>query len=239
MASIVYNNHDFSEYCTAEVIERGSHVVEVETSLIPGRAGLFLEDATLGPMVVKIRLLLALDGAHTASELAKIRRYLRGWLVPPARGAALSLPDDPGLEWHDVVCTDSGNWDALLEDGYVDVEFTCYDPISFGDEVSVAGELSFAVDGTWATWPTIELTADAGSSVEVGCGDSLVRVYQEFAGGETVLIDCEELAVTVDGVDKSAYVSVESEFFKFEPGENTISTGNVSDFTVHFTERWL
>lgn len=239
MASIVYNGHDFSEYCTAEVIERGAHAFEVETTSVPGRAGLFLEGAALLPLVVKVRLFLALDGARSAAELAKVRRYLRGWLVCPARGAVLELPDEPGLEWHDVVCTASGDWDKLFEDGCVDIEFTCYDPVAFGQERTVSNELSFTVDGTWETWPVIELSAVAGSVVEVGCGDDVVRVLGEFSGGEAVLIDCAGLSASVNGVDRSAYVSVESSFFSFAPGQNSLSTGNVTEFTVKYTERWV
>ena len=42
---------------------------------------------------------------------------------------------------------------------------------------------SFEVGGTWETWPTITLVAEAGSAVSVGDGSSSVAVEGTFAAG--------------------------------------------------------
>lgn len=239
MASIVYNGHDFSEYCTAEVIEPGAHAVEVQTADIPGLAGLFVQWVDLRPLNITLRLHLALDSSKTDRELMVIRRTLRGWLYCLS-GGVLVLPDELGLELHDAVCTKSGNWDKLFEDGYVDVTFTCYDPVAFGDSVSVVNETTFEVAGTWKTAPRFTLTPTAGAtSVDLSANGGEIHLLHDFTGEETVVIDCGTLKASIDGEDFSMYITVPSTFFVLEPGENTIELANVADFTCEYTERWV
>ncbi len=46
-----------------------------------------------------------------------------------------------------------------------------------------SGAESFGVGGTWETWPTITLVAEAGSAVSVGDGSSSVAAEGTFAAG--------------------------------------------------------
>ena len=94
-----------------------------------------------------------------------------------------------------------------------------------------SGAESFEVGGTWETWPTITLVAEAGSAVSVGDGSSSVAVEGTFAAGDVVVIDIERQAVTVNGADVTARVSLESDFFALLPGEKMPWSSRVVLFT--------
>ena len=50
------------------------------------------------------------------NALADVRHRVYAALCS-TRGATLRLPDEPELEYRDVVCTDAGSWSSLFEDG--------------------------------------------------------------------------------------------------------------------------
>ena len=185
-----------------------------------------------------MRLFLDAGVTLTAEERSAIRHEMYGWLAAPS-GAELELPGEPGLSWRDAVVTGASDWDSLFEDGSCEVEFTCFDPVAYGDGKSSAGT-ALAVGGTWETWPVVTLTALAGSSVKVADGlGRYVLVEREFAAGDEVVMDFAAEAVTVDGVDVSADVAVESTFFSLAPGSHSLTFSGCSAHTVAWTERWL
>lgn len=133
----------------------------------------------------------------------------------------------------------ASGWSDLFEAGSCELTFTLFDPVGWGLSRSEAGT-SFSVGGTWDTWPVVEMTASAGSYVQVSLpfASKYVKVEQTFAGGEAVVIDCEAEAVTVDGVDARADVALGSDFFALEPGDVTLAFAGCSAHTVAFPERW-
>lgn len=238
MSALSYGGHDFSEHVTAELIEPAGHALSPRALAVPGRPGAVLLGCELPPRALRVRLFLDAGVALTAEERSAIRHEMYGWLVAPA-GAELSLTGEPDLTWHDAVVTGVSDWDTLFEGGSCEVEFTCFDPVAYGDgKSSAAGTL--AVGGTWATWPVVTLTALAGPSVKVA--DALGRyvlVERTFAAGDVVVMDFAAEAVTVDGVDASADVAVESTFFSLDPGAHALTFSGCSAHTVEWTERWL
>ena len=238
MSSIVYNGHDLSQYVTAELVEPAGHALSPRALMVPGRPGAALLGCELPPRVLRVRLFLDAGVTLAAEERSAIRHELYGWLVAPM-GAELSLTGEPDLTWRDAVVTDASDWDSLFEDGSCELAFTCFDPVAYGEgKSSAAGTLT--VGGTWATWPVVTLTALAGSSVKVTDGlGRYVLVERDFAAGDAVLLDFQHEAVTVDGVDASADVAVESTFFSLVPGEHTLTFTGCSAHTVAWTERWL
>ena len=101
-----------------------------------------------------------------------------------------------------------------------------------------SGAESFEVGGTWETWPTITLVAEARSAVSVGDGSSSVAAEGTFAAGDVVVIDMEWQAVTANGADATARVSLESDFFALVPGENALIFSGCSFHSVSWVERW-
>lgn len=237
MRSIVYNGADLSEWCSAEVVEKVALPVAPETMVVPGRAGALLVSGRIPPRIVRVRLFVDAGFRPGTSGLADIRHMVCAALCSTT-GGALRLPDEPEYEYREVVCTDAGAWSSLFEDGKGEVAFALLDPVAYGLGRSEAGT-SFEVGGTWPTWPTFELTATAGSVVQVGCGDALVRVEHAFSGGEAVHIDCESEGVTIDGTDARADVALSSDFFSLVPGDVTLTFSGCSAHVATFHERWL
>ncbi|HJF44443.1 distal tail protein Dit [Thermophilibacter provencensis] len=238
MSSLTYNGHDFSDYVTAELVEPAGHALSPRALMVPGRPGAALLGYELPPRVLRVRLFLDAGASMTPEERSEVRHALYGWLVAPS-GAELELPGEPGLSWRDAVVTDASDWDSLFEDGSCELAFTCFDPVAYGEgRSSAAGTLT--VGGTWATWPVVEMTALAGSSVKVADGlGRYVLVEREFAAGDVVLLDFRREAVTVEGEDASADVAVDSTFFSLLPGAHALTFSGCSAHTVAWTERWL
>ena len=238
MSSIVYNGHDLSQYVTAELVEPAGHALSPRALMVPGRPGAALLGCELPPRVLRVRLFLDAGVTLAAEERSAIRHELYGWLVAPM-GAELSLTGEPDLTWRDAVVTDASDWDSLFEDGSCELAFTCFDPVAYGEGKSSAAS-TLTVGGTWATWPVVEMTALAGSSVKVADGlGRYVLVEREFAAGDVVLLDFASEAVTVEGEDASADVAVESTFFSLAPGSHTLAFSGCSAHTVEWVERWL
>ncbi|MCH4053307.1 MAG: phage tail family protein [Atopobiaceae bacterium] len=237
MRSIVYNGIDLSEWCSAEVIERVALPVVPDTMVVPGRAGALLVSSRIPPRLVRVRLFMDSGFKPGTSGLADIRHRVYSALCSTA-GGTLRLPDEPELEYRDAVCTDAGSWSSLFEDGQGEVLFTLLDPVAYGRARSETGT-SFEVGGSWPTWPAFELVASAGSAVQVGCGDAIVRVEHAFSGGEVALIDCETEGVAVDGIDARAEVTLASDFFSLSPGRCELSFSGCSAHVTAFNERWL
>ena len=237
MRSIVYNGVDLSEWCSAEVVEKIALPMVPDTMVVPGRAGALLVSGRIPPKLVRVQLFMDAGFRPGTNGLADIRHRVYSALCSTA-GGTLRLPDEPELEYRDVVCTDAGSWSSLFEDGQGEVVFTLLDPVAYGRERTETGT-AFEVDGSWPTWPTFELVASAGPAVQVSCGAAIVCVEHVFAGGEIVGIDCEGEGVTIDGVDARAYVTLASDFFSLSPGSCKLSFTGCSSHTSSFYERWL
>ena len=237
MRSIVYNGIDFSDSCSAEVVEKSALPVMPDAMVVPGRAGALLVSGRIPPRIVRVRIFMDVGFKADVNRMADLRHRIYSALCS-TEGRTLRLPDEPEWEYRDAVCTDAGAWSSLFEDGHGEVAFTLFDPVAYGLE-RVEHTASFEVGGSWPTWPVFSLVASAGSAVQVSCGGKLVRVEHAFAGGETVGIDCETEAVTIGGIDARADVSLSSDFFSLAPGNVTLTFPGCSSHVVSFHERWL
>ena len=237
MRSIVYNGIDLSEWCSAEVVEKVAPPVVPDAMVVPGRAGALLVSGRIPPRLVRVRLFVDAGFGPGTNGLADIRHGVYSALCSTA-GGTLRLPDEPELEYRDAVCADAGSWSSLFEDGEGEVVFTLLDPVAYGRGRTETGT-AFEVCGSWPACPRFELVASAGTAVQVGCGNAIVRVEHAFSGGEVVRIDCEGEGVTVDGVDARADVTLASDFFSLSPGSCELGFTGCSTHTTSFRERWL
>ena len=239
MRSIRYCGVDFAAWCSAEVVEPCGHAVEPRTVVVPGRPGAVLLGGEVPPKVLTVRLywdaLLGLD----AAARAKARHEVYAALLATG-GGELVVPGDPEMTYRDAVCTGCGDWSSLFADGSAEIEFTCCDPIGYGELMSSDASV-LTVGGTWATWPTVALTAAAGSYVVVSdkATGAFVAVDMAFAGGEVVVLDFQRETCVVDGVDASACVAVDSGFFALEPGACKLAFSGCTAHSVSWHERWI
>lgn len=237
MRSIVYNGTDFSGFCAAEVVEKAALPMIPTTMVIPGRAGAMVVSGRVPPKIVRVRLFMDAGFKADVNRMADLRHKVYSALCS-TDGGTLRLPDEPELEYRDAVCTDAGAWSSLFEDGHGEVAFTLFDPVAYGLE-RVEHAASFEVGGSWPTWPAFSLVASTGSAVQVSHGGKHVRIEHAFAGGETVVIDCETEGVTIGGVDARADVALSSDFFALSPGKCDLLVTGCGSFEVSFRERWL
>ena len=237
MRSIVYNGVDLSDVCSAEVVERVALPMVPDAMVVPGRAGALLVASRVPPRLVRVRLFMDAGFKPGTNGLADLRHRVYSALCSTA-GGTLLLPDEPELEYRDAVCTDTGAWSSLFEDGSGEVEFTLFDPVAYGMARSEQGA-SFEVGGSWPTWPTFELVAAAGSGVQVGCGGKIIRIEHTFTGGEVVRIDCGTEGVAIGGADARADVTLTSDFFSLAPGNVTLAFTGCSSHVTTFCERWI
>lgn len=237
MRSIIFAGHDFSPSTTAEILEPAQAVKPV-TLATPGRAGLLLTGGTAQPRKIIVRLFLDAGYKASATSLSALRHGLYAWIAAPL-GGELVLPSDPELTYRDAVCTGVANWDSLFEDGSCELEFTCYDPIAYGDEITVGDDI-FTVGGTWKTWPTVYCTAAKAPFIQIQEKQSghVVMLDHTFAGGERVVFDFERERATIDGADANSDLSLSTDFFALEPGTFSLTFTGCSEHTVTYRERW-
>ena len=238
MRSIIYAGHDFSEYCSAEVVSRSANPIVAEALEVPGRAGAMIVTGYVPPVDVTVRLFLDAGFSADVVRLAEIRHTLAFWLCSPG-GGELVLPDDPERTYRDALLVSAGAWDKLFSDGQCEIAFTLFDPIAYGVE-RVERMARFDVGGTWPTLPEFRLVAAAGSSLRVSHpaqGRAIVIDY-EFAGGEAVVIDCATEYVFINDADARDCVALGSDFFSLDPGDRILSVTGATYFEARFTERW-
>ena len=239
MRSIVYCGQDFSELCSAEVVGRTATPVTAEAVDVPGRAGALLVSGRVPPVSVTVRLFLDVGYKLDATALADARHRLSFWLCAPG-GGDLVLPDEPELVYRDALMIDAGEWSKLFSDGQCEVTFTLFDPVAYGMERSERGS-SFDVGGTHGTWPVFTMVSASGPYIRVadlGTGE-YVLIEHTFAGGETVVVDCESESVNIDGADARADVAFGSDFFALVPGGCRLVYSGCDSHVAEFRERWV
>jgi phage-related protein len=236
LSTIVYNGKSFAGLATAELVEPCGHALDVSSAEAPGTAGALILSSRIPPRVLRVKLFLdARVGADPAS-LAKARHRIAAMLLSE-NGAELVVPGEPEVTYRDAVCTGVSDWSDLGAAGSCEARFTCYDPIGYGTARSSTGT-SFEVMGTWASWPTIQLTATQYPYLYVGCGNVHIRVAHAFSAGDKVIISCEAQTVTINGKDATGEVTLDSDFFALKPGTFTFYFNGCSAHTVSWQERW-
>jgi predicted phage tail component-like protein len=238
VSSITYGSHSFGDYVSAELVEPVAHIIAPETAKVPGRPGEVLLSADVEPLELRVRLYIDAPKALTVAQRSEVRRTLRAWLLS-TDGAELVVPGEPELTWHEVLCVGVSDWTSLFAEGSAVVTFECLDPIAYGDASSSDAE-SFEVGGTWPTWPSITMTAEASNTVQVtdSASGAYILVESAFAGGERVVVSCESQTVTIDGTDASKEVALGSDFFALQPGTCELAFSGCSGHTVSWIERW-
>lgn len=238
MRSIVYAGNDFSEICSAEVIERAANPIIAEAMAVPGRAGALLVSGYIPPVDVRVRLFMDMGYNPGFTGMAQMRGKVRRWLSWPG-GGSLVLPDDPEIEYRDAMLVGASDWSNLFEAGECTLTFTLFDPIGWGAE-RVERTSRFEVGGDWPTLPEFRVVAAAGSYLQVSLPSAGrgIRVDYDFAGGEAVVIDCQGETVLIDDADARGCVALASDFFALEPGDAIVSTSNCTYVETRFSERW-
>lgn len=235
---MVYNGFDFSPYLRVNPHRSILPPVSVSTDDVPGREGTRFREARLGELTITVDAELR---AGARDDIAELRHRIAGALWSP-EPAPLYLPDDP-FRYHLAVLDGQSELDVLWRTGQAELTFRAPDPVMYGAdrEAALDGTAEVWVGGNHATTPVIEVVPQ-GTTLRVehvGLGKAVeVEAEATFDGTKALVIDCGAEHCELGGVNADARVTLESDFFDLEPGENVIRvTGGAG--TVRWTERWL
>ncbi len=204
---------------------------------IPGRDGAYDQGRDLEQLTIPCEFVLR---GNSPADLRQYARVVAAWLnVREAKELVFS--DEPELRYM-ARPTGPVDMEQIASIGIVKMSFLV--PSGYAEAVTattVTGPSGIYV-GTIPAPVEIVLTAASGVSLKVTQGQysaprPFIRLLdQEFAGGETVIIDTEKQLVTVDGEDVRPDVDIDSDFenFRLLPGAFAIGAeGGVIENIVY------
>ena len=80
-------------------------------------------------------------------------------------------------------------------------------------------------------------TANSYKITNLTTGEYVEIAGQSFAGGNQLIIDCDNELVTLNGNNIMKKVTIQSDFFALKPGKNVITSTRAG--TIEFDEVWL
>ncbi|MBR0403778.1 MAG: phage tail family protein [Eggerthellaceae bacterium] len=243
MACFIFGSIELTERFEVKGIEMpaiASSTVDVRS--VPGMDGGVLVSNDLDPLEIKVTCRLTTDTIDPrevqqawADAVARIRRAgTQALYLTPDRFRMAVLAGETPLEY--------ANYSATGE-----LTFLCADPVAYGREreitVPSGGSVTFHVDGTYPTAPTIA----AASAVRDGTalvwrlrldGGAYIAVETGSASARKVDADCARRVCKV--ADAVKLPTLESDWIVLEPGSHTLQMDKgTGAATVTYRERWL
>ena len=78
----------------------------------------------------------------------------------------------------------------------------------------------------------------AGGNASVAYRDRVLQVEDDLVVGDVLVLDCMRQRASVNGEDRTAKVTMASDFFELEPGDCSLQLSGISGGTCEFRERW-
>lgn len=157
----------------------------------------------------------------------------------------LVMDDQPDISYKAIPSGDMPI-DSFTNADSVVVNFRLLEAAAYGDTVTKTvpsgGSITFTVDGTYPTKPTITANAARDGSSQVwglrlDNGDFL-HVATGSASARDVVLDCENRTLTIQGA--VALPTLDSDWFELSPGTHTLAMDKgTGAATVTYKERWL
>lgn len=157
----------------------------------------------------------------------------------------LVMDDQPGISYKAIPSGDMPI-DSFTNADSVVVNFRLLEAAAYGDTVTKTvpsgGSLTFTVDGTYPTKPTITANAARDGSSQVWGlrldNGAFLHVATGSASARDVVLDCENRTLTIQGA--VALPTLDSDWFELAPGEHTlVMDKGTGAATVTYKERWL
>ena len=227
-----FNGVDFSDYFVVEGVER---------SLMPGINNTYSKTKHMHtevmPTVIAVRIRLI---ENDDMSLVELKREVAGLLYTD-EPAKLVLYDDPTR--YDMAKLDgSTDFSKLWTSGSATLKFVNAEGLSYSDSARSLPIGTVYVGGTRPTSPIFTVTF---ASIHVGdfvltnttTGKNVTITGQPFSNGAVLVIDCQKQLVTLNGNPIMPKVTLDSDFFMLEPGNNILTSTRPG--TVTFSEAWL
>lgn len=157
----------------------------------------------------------------------------------------LVMDDQPGISYKAIPSGDMPI-DSFTNADSVVVNFRLLEAAAYGDTVTKTvpsgGSLTFTVDGTYPTKPTITANAARDGSSQVWGlkldNGAFLHVATGSASARDVVLDCENRTLTIQGA--VALPTLDSDWFELAPGTHTlVMDKGTGAATVTYKERWL
>ena len=117
----------------------------------------------------------------------------------------------------------------------------CDSPYKFGDLITTSGQV--AIDTFYKTYPeriTLEIPTTR-SNIEIKNGTERITATGTFNAGSEVVVEFkkEEVTMTVNGVEATYMLDLQSDLENFELRQGQTVTSPHGDITLEMRERWL
>lgn len=229
-------NNSNGTFRTATVNGRGVLGENHTTTSVPGRDGQHYHSKTLEERTLTIEVLIS-----GYSDSAFRKQYeLFNRLLHTNEPKAMSFADEPDRTYF-AKFKSASIPDEVVNHAVVTLTFVCYDPFKYSDVRSVS-TTAITYNGDYETKPKITITLTASGSefrllhVEK---QLYVRIKGIYQAGNVIEIDMAKRTIKQNGrAILSDLDMVNSRFFTFSKGKNTLSTSlgatTVSEFREVF-----
>lgn len=218
---------------------RGREILNKEhrSTSIPGRHGAYFYNDTYGIREIKVIFLIeAKDRKSLLDTYGQISQRLQ-----TQTPQLLSFSDDPH-RFYFAQFKDMSDLEEARDDAVFSLTFICYDPFKYSDVQLVSGNrITYAGDEDTKPVLTITLTA-GGNELRVLHLEKqqYIRLKGTYTAGNKIVIDMKKRTITQNGRSILPDLDVvNSRFFTFSKGVNTLSINLAHTVTSEFREVYL
>lgn len=178
-------------------------------------------------------------------ELRDSLRYLVGFLNPRNGVKKLQFNNDYKV-YYLARLSEQIDVEEIATNGLFTLKFVCPDPIAFGETRinSIKDSINIVAGGTYETKPKFKINVNKNiNSIKITNINNAkyVLINHKFVIGDKVEVDFnDKWKVRKNGIVIAEYVTIESDFFDLEIGENRLSIDPLGlEVEMEYTERWL
>lgn len=230
-------NNASGSYRTLTVKGRGVIEQEHQTVTVPGRNGAYFYGKTLATRELEVKVLLT--GKDNVSFRKQYERLNQ--LLKTDKPAPLSFSDEEGRVYF-AQFKSSDHPDEVSNEVVLILSFICYDPLKYSDVKTVTGD-KITYTGDEETKPKLTITLSAGGNelrilhVEK---QKYVRLTGIYTAGNKIVVDMKERTITQNGRSILPDLDVvNSRFFSFSKGTNTLNINLAHTVTSEFREAYV
>lgn len=208
-----------------------------QTVDVAGRNGQFFRQKTLDVRKIEVSILLS----GNSNQAFRLQYEKLNQLLDTSQPAPLSFSDEPDrsyvAQFEECDAPDEVSNEAVLK-----LSFICYDPLKYSATRSVTGSV-VQYAGTGITYPVITIKLSAGAS-EIRLlhleQQKYIRLKATYLAGGTLVIDMKRRTITLNGRNELMnFDMVNSRFFGFRPGKNTLQLSVAGTIKSDFQEVYV
>jgi predicted phage tail component-like protein len=240
---ITFNGVDLGNLIRVPYIGgRGPLAQNIIRTTVPGKNGSYPIRKTLPERSIPVEFMIL---GNSFEQLRQNVDTLNG-ILNVDFDAPITFTDEPGRVYFGQVDGEP-DWEEFLKNGKGKITFLCCDPLKYSPQetnTSFANNTAYPnVSGTYKTYPRIEATFTAAATefkITHTQQNKYVRVTRNFVAGDKLVIDFATGKITLNGnVTMPILDWVNSDFFTFQPGAQTLTVTPGTTTKIFWKSRWL